>query len=177
MLDTFTEIYNSFLIKIPQYQEIWKEYETLIIFLLLLLILIFLLRNSKNNKKIKQALINIPGMQSNHKLTKRVGEYESKILNLEIISKSLQEHSHLINSELEKNYKIKSIEYNPYQDMGVGGKQSFSTAFLNKKGDGMILTSLYSRERTRVLLKKITAFVSEKELAPEEKNLLAELQK
>lgn len=43
--------------------------------------------------------------------------------------------------------------YNPYRDMG--GDQSFSAAFLDGRGDGVVVTSLHSRAGTRVFAKPV----------------------
>lgn len=43
--------------------------------------------------------------------------------------------------------------YNPYHD--TGGDQSFSAAFLDGLGDGVVLTSLHSRAGTRVFAKMV----------------------
>ena len=43
--------------------------------------------------------------------------------------------------------------YNPYND--TGGDQSFSIAFLDREGNGMIVTSLHTRSGTRVYGKPV----------------------
>jgi len=130
------------------------------------------LKNSRDNVKLKKALLAIPNLEVNQQLINLVNNNKSKIFDSEINNKATEEKIKKINEELENIYINKTVEYNPYKDMGVGGKQSFSTAFINKKGDGIILTSLYARDRTRFLLKEIKNFNSEKELAPEEKEVL-----
>tara|TARA_B100000378_G_C17992158_1_gene394213 strand:- start:550 stop:1014 length:465 start_codon:yes stop_codon:yes gene_type:complete len=70
-----------------------------------------------------------------------------------------------------------TLRYNPFRDAGVGGKQSFSTAMIDKKGNGIILTNLYSREISRVSIKEIQNWQTvEQELSPEEKEVLQKLQ-
>jgi len=63
------------------------------------------------------------------------------------------------------------IRYNPYDD--AGGKNSFSLALLNNHGNGVVLTSLYSRERTNIFSKKINEFKSEQPLTKEETEAIA----
>lgn len=63
---------------------------------------------------------------------------------------------------------IETIRYNPFQGVGEGGNQSFATAFVNQKGDGVVLTSLYSRERVSLFAKPVKNFSSEHELSDEE---------
>lgn len=43
--------------------------------------------------------------------------------------------------------------YNPFTD--TGGDQSFSAAFLDDNGDGIMISSLHSRENTRLYAKKV----------------------
>ena len=47
--------------------------------------------------------------------------------------------------------------YNPFTD--TGGDQSFTTAFLDDNGDGIMISSLHSRENTRLYAKKVEAGV------------------
>ncbi len=54
----------------------------------------------------------------------------------------------------------------------TGGNQSFCCAILDEKGNGMVLSSLYSRERSNVFAKPINNFNSEFELTKEEKQVL-----
>ncbi len=54
----------------------------------------------------------------------------------------------------------------------TGGNQSFCCAFLDENGNGMVLSSLYSRERSNVFAKPIQNFTCEFELTKEEKQVL-----
>lgn len=63
------------------------------------------------------------------------------------------------------------IKYNAFDR--VGGNQSFSCAILDEKGTGMVLSSLYSRERSNVFAKPIINFSCEHELTNEERQVLA----
>lgn len=65
---------------------------------------------------------------------------------------------------------VGTVRFNPFRD--VGGNQSFATAFLNERGDGVVISALYGRDHTNVYAKPITAYVSEFELTPEEEAAL-----
>ena len=65
---------------------------------------------------------------------------------------------------------VSTVRFNPFRD--VGSKQSFATALLNEHGDGVIFSTLYSRERTSVFAKPIKKYASEYELTPEETEAL-----
>ena len=54
---------------------------------------------------------------------------------------------------LDHIQNIKLLRYNPYND--TGGDQSFTLSILDKKGTGIILTSLHARSGTRIFAKSI----------------------
>lgn len=56
--------------------------------------------------------------------------------------------------------------FDPYQ--GAGGQQSFASAFLNEKGDGIVVSGIHSRDGVRVYAKPVASFTSERELSEEE---------
>jgi len=68
---------------------------------------------------------------------------------------------------------VRTLRYNPFPDQG--GNQSFSTALLDEKGDGVIITGLHARDTMRVYAKPIRNRVSDFELTIEEQDALASL--
>ncbi len=77
----------------------------------------------------------------------------------------------LINKKLEKCIRgLEVIRFNPFPDQG--GNQSFAIGLLNEVGDGVVLSSLYSRERMSIFAKPVKAGKSEFELSDEEKEVL-----
>ena len=67
---------------------------------------------------------------------------------------------------------ISTVRFNPFKGTS-GSNQSFSTAFLNEDGDGVVVSSLYSREKVSVFAKPLKNNLSEYELTPEEKEAIA----
>ena len=67
---------------------------------------------------------------------------------------------------------IETIRFNPFKGTGSGGNQSFATAFLDENGDGLVMSSLYARDRVSVFSKPIKKFTSEFELSEEEKKVI-----
>ena len=67
---------------------------------------------------------------------------------------------------------IETIRFNPFKGTGLGGNQSFSTVFLDERGNGVIVSSLYARDRMSIFSKPIKKNVSEIELTDEEKTVL-----
>lgn len=61
-----------------------------------------------------------------------------------------------------------TLRFNPFPGEGVGGNQSFSVCLTDEEGNGNILTSMHTRERTNVFAKPIKNWQSEYELTEEE---------
>ncbi len=72
----------------------------------------------------------------------------------------------------KKIQSAKTIRFNPFHGTGSGGNQSFATALLDEKGDGVVLSSLYSREKLSIFAKPIKNRTSEFELTDEEAEVL-----
>src|SRR3989338_3439886 len=69
---------------------------------------------------------------------------------------------------------IKTVRFNPFKDSG--SNQSFATAFLSDEGDGVVISSLYSRDRVGIYAKPLLNHKSEYELTDEEKRAISESQ-
>lgn len=67
---------------------------------------------------------------------------------------------------------VGTVRFNPFKGDGSGGNQSFATALISEEGDGVILSTLYSRERVSMYGKPVEAGTSEFELSEEEKEAL-----
>ncbi len=73
-----------------------------------------------------------------------------------------------------KTSKATTIRFNPFEGQGICGNQSFSTILASEEGDGIIVTSMHTRDRTNVFAKPILKWQSEYELSEEEKTLITE---
>jgi uncharacterized protein DUF4446 len=62
--------------------------------------------------------------------------------------------------------RIGIVRYNPFED--TGSNQSFVVAFLDARGDGFVLSSLHSRQQTRVFLKPLAGGRAETAMSEEE---------
>jgi len=79
------------------------------------------------------------------------------------------------NSELQKISdisitKVGVVRFNPFKD--TGGDQSFAIALLDSNNNGLVLSSLYTREGTRVYTKPIEKEISNYNLSDEEKEAI-----
>jgi hypothetical protein len=111
----------------------------------------------KDAKSLEDSFVHISKeLKELHEFTKEMEQY---LLNVEKrLKRSIQ--------------GIETVRFNPFKGTGDGGNQSFSAAFINEKGDGVILTSMYARDRISMFAKPLKGFVSEFELTEEEKQAL-----
>jgi len=68
-------------------------------------------------------------------------------------------------------YRLGFVRYNSFSD--VGSDLSFALALLNKEGDGVVVTSIYSREETRTFGKAVRKFVPQHDASKEEQQAIA----
>jgi hypothetical protein len=62
--------------------------------------------------------------------------------------------------------RVGLVRYNPFED--TGSNQSFALVLLDEDGDGVVLSSLHSRQTTRVYVKPVSGGRSEGALSAEE---------
>lgn len=115
-----------------------------------------------------------------NKLTKDVHTTDLKSVLEKVLDQGVRNQK--IISELAKNLntletegklhvqKVGLVRFNPFKELG--GDHSFSLAILNGEGTGVIITSLHTRDRTRVYMKDIKLGKSETELSEDEKRAL-----
>jgi hypothetical protein len=97
----------------------------------------------------------------------------------EVTSKKIDEIVKRINY-LEEDGKLHVqrvglVRFNPFKELG--GDHSFSLAILDAQDSGIVITSLHTRDRTRVYMKDIMKGKSDTELSAEEKRALSNAQK
>ena len=106
-----------------------------------------------------------------NKEPKNLKEVLSQFENLEREVKLISEELEKLKKESKFSIQKKAIiRYNPFSE--VGSNQSFSVALLDGNNDGMVITSLYTREGNRVYAKPIKNGVSEYSLSDEEKEVI-----
>ena len=89
----------------------------------------------------------------------------------------LEKYLESVESRLARNIQsVETVRFNPFKGTGEGGNQSFATTFLNEKGDGVVISSLYTRDRVSVYAKPVKKGTSEYELSEEEKASIAQAQ-
>ena len=76
-----------------------------------------------------------------------------------------------IDARLRKSIRgIETMRFNPFKDQG--SNQSFAISMINEDGDGVVLSSLYSRDHVSVFAKPVKGHKSEYDLTEEETAVL-----
>jgi hypothetical protein len=88
------------------------------------------------------------------------------------LARSLQETDEEAKSHVQK---VRLIRFNPFKELG--GDHSFALTLLDAKDNGVIITGLHTRERTRVYIKEVKKGRVNVELSSEESQSLKEAQK
>lgn len=88
-------------------------------------------------------------------------------------SDEAKERLGVVDNKLQKTISgNETVRFNPFKGDGTGSNQSFATALVNADGDGVVISSIYSRDRVSVFSKPIKNMASEYELTEEEKVVL-----
>ncbi len=117
----------------------------------------FFKKNKKEPKNLREIL-------------KYIKELEKKQEKISCEMESLKERQKLFIQ------KVGIVRYNPFSDR-IGGNQSFSIALLDANNNGIIITSLYTREGNRVYGKPVKNGQSEHQLSKEEKRAIENAKK
>ena len=124
--------------------------------------------------KLRSFLIGVDSAHIGESLTHVSGELA------ELKTFRTETEAYLASAEqrLQKGIRsVHTVRFNPFKGTGGGGNQSFATTLLNEKGDGVIISSLYSREYVSVFSKPVAGFVSEHGLSEEETESLSHAKK
>ncbi len=144
--------------------------DMMIIFgLLILAILVLAFFVFKNNNRIN-LLLQGKDAKSLEDSFRYMAEEVKRMNENEIVTEKALNN---LNMRLKKSLSgFRTVRFNPFPDQG--GNQSFAIAVVNEEGDGFIISSLYSREKTSVFAKPVKGGKSEFELTAEEKKALQE---
>ncbi|MDR3557955.1 MAG: DUF4446 family protein [Candidatus Pacebacteria bacterium] len=92
---------------------------------------------------------------------------------LEKFRATLEEYLISVEHRLKKSVQaVHTVRFNPFRASGGGGNQSFATAFIDESGDGVVISSLYTRDNVSVFGKPLKGHASEYELSGEEKEAI-----
>ncbi len=104
-------------------------------------------------------------------LEQSIGLVLKKIQQVEHANQVLMEKQKVLELTQRKAIRnIETIRFNPFADQG--SNQSFATAFINEEKNGVIISTLFARDRMSIFAKPIINGKSEYELTVEEKTVL-----
>lgn len=100
-------------------------------------------------------------------INKLISDSAALRLNLEKISQKQKTQDKMLSSTIKK---IGIVRFNPFNN--TGGDQSFAIALLNSENSGIIISSLYLREGTRIYAKPVDKLKSSYPLSKEEEEAI-----
>jgi len=132
-----------------------------LISLIFAIVALVLLRKTKKNLKTLFAGKQAQDLESILLAqTKEISQLDKEI-------QELFEISNRIHALAQKSvHKVGIIRFNPFKD--IGGDQSFALALLDGKNSGLVVSSLHTREGTRIYSKPVIKGESEKYTLTEE---------
>jgi len=142
--------------------------------IVVLMTLVFLTWNLTLHWQIHQTRKKIKLMFRGTKVADLEGVIFEQIKRLRQTEKSLQHLEgfarYLEKMALKSVQKVGVIRFNPFKD--IGGDQSFCIAFLDAQNSGFTISSLFTREGTRIYTKPIIEGQSSYPLTDEEKEAI-----
>jgi len=88
---------------------------------------------------------------------------------LENFQKEATQAMSLLNEKIATSIRgVGLVRFNPFKGKGFGGDQSFAVALVDVNGNGLVISSLYTRERVSTYAKPINNFESAYGLTDEE---------
>lgn len=144
--------------------------------LIILVALVFLAWNLSLHWQVHQTGKKIKLMFKGTKVADLEGVIFEQIKRLRQTEKNLEElaqfSKYVEKMALNSIQKVGVVRFNPFSD--TGGDQSFCIACLDAQNNGFTLTSLFTREGTRIYTKPIANNESKYPLTEEEKRAIGE---
>jgi hypothetical protein len=138
----------------------------LIIFIIALIVWNFILA-----KKIKT----LSRGNGKYNLEETIKSIEANITDFNKFSEKVQSHLVHVEKRLKKSVQgLSIVNFRAFEGLDSGGNQSFATAFLNEHGDGIIISTMHSRDRVNVFAKEVKNFKANLSLTKEESDALTQ---
>lgn len=122
-------------------------------------------------EKIAKRIENILGGRSKENLAESMNKVIHEVSEIRKLENEIKTHLVSVEKRLRQSIQhVRTVRFNPFS--GQGGNQSFSVALLNEDKDGVVLSSLYTREKSAVYAKPVRNNTSDFELTKEEKEAI-----
>lgn len=123
--------------------------------------------------RIESKLKTLTRGQNGFNIESAIKSIESDLGNLDTFKKDIEKYLKQVEVRLRRSVQgVSTLSFKAFQGLDSGGHQSFATAFLDENGNGLILSTLHSRDRVNVFAKEIKQFSSSLTLTDEEKEAL-----
>lgn len=149
---------------------VWLGIGILALLVIILIAGILLLR--RRLRRFESAYLALQTTLSGKNLDQMLEQYVHQVQNLE--SRLGQAEGRVERAEHALKHTVDRVEllrYNAFDNMG--SDLSFALAFLNQEGDGVILSSIHSREESRTYAKPVLKGESKYNLSKEEEETIA----
>lgn len=134
--------------------------------LVVIVLIVFLVRTEIRLKRLSRG-------NGSFNLENSIKSIDEDLGKLEKFRTDMETYLTSVEKRLKRSVQgVSNVSFSAFQGLDSGGKQSFATAFLNEEGDGVIFSTLHSRDRVNVFAKEIKNFKSQLSLTDEEKNAL-----
>ncbi len=141
----------------------------LLIFALIAIIAILTILVIRLELRIKKLVAGKDGKS----LESAISSIKKGVMRLDALHNEMRNQVEGVEKRVKKGIRrAETVRFNPFKGTGSGGNQSFATALLDEGGNGVVLSSLYSRERVSVFAKPVTNYSSDYELSGEEKEVI-----
>ena len=116
---------------------------------------------------LEQRLKRLTAGRQAHSLEEIIGDLGEDVERIMLAWRKAETRFAGLDEKLKKQIShVKTVRFNPFADQG--SNQSFATAIVNDHGDGVVISSLYARDKMSVYSKPIKGGQSEYELTAEE---------
>lgn len=140
---------------------------SIIMYILMAFVLILILWVIKLEMRFKKLFMGTKAKDLEEVMLK-IGHHMEQ---LEETQKEINKHLEVLDGKAKKAIRrVETVRFNPFLDHG--SNQSFAISFINDEGDGVVISSLYARDRMSIFAKPISKHKSEFDLSTEEKEVL-----
>lgn len=140
---------------------------TTLIFLALLVFINVSIKMGKLNKRYRKMMEGMEGVNVERLLTSHIEEVRHAVNRVNELDKEFHRLDAITAASIQH---VGVVRFNAFDDMG--SDLSFAMALLDSKRNGVVLTSIYGRNESRVYAKPITNGQSTYHLTDEEKQAL-----
>ena len=141
--------------------------DSIIIYVLIAAVIFLIAELARLNIRFKRVLLGKRGQDLEETLMALVRGMENLDGRLIKAEQTILELDERLKKSIQK---VSTVRFNPFRDQG--SNQSFATALMDENGDGVVVSSLYSRDKVSVYAKPLNHYESEYELSGEEREAI-----